>query len=275
MERQALAEVEEVTHLATTVKPPHANSNTNLRNGPSEQNATYGAALEHEEFMAQLQMPHQRELVHREKQEGGIQVNETNGERKYIRELAKKRIEEAIDLEELSCQLASARLEDLYGQDARAQLAHQSEVTTQESPGKVPPTSKGKTSAPTTDISLDSSNYRFILYDAKWDALKTTDSLTALTFWQLPWPLLYDITHPDQVNSEAIQDFIFHPDRFPGLSPRKRLTMEILRWHPDKFNAMVKDRLEPDHISSIFCAAGMVARVLTELLKENALAAAY
>ncbi|KAF8872733.1 hypothetical protein BD779DRAFT_1452527 [Infundibulicybe gibba] len=111
---------------------------------------------------------------------------------------------------------------------------------------------------------------RFTLYDAKWEALKGPDELPPLYFKQLPWPILADINTADEITLQAMKTFIFHPERLSpiGKSPKERLRLELLKWHPDKFNAKILGRIAQEQQAHVQEAAGRVARFLNEMLAE-------
>lgn len=107
-------------------------------------------------------------------------------------------------------------------------------------------------------------------YEAKWAELKEGRELPPLSFEILPWPVLglpaYD---PSDITLARVEEFVFHPLR-SGLemkSRRDRVRAEILRWHPDKFNAKVLGKvIRPDFVSE---GAGVVARFLNEIMERE------
>jgi hypothetical protein len=115
---------------------------------------------------------------------------------------------------------------------------------------------------------------KFTLYDAKWAALKSGDDSLALDFSQLPWPVL-DITPTSSVDItyDRLQAFVFHPLRhsMEGKSRRERLKMDVLKWHPDKFEAKVLGKVVECQLqrAMVLEAAGIVARLLTQMLSEE------
>ncbi|KAM6492321.1 hypothetical protein JOM56_012045 [Amanita muscaria] len=111
---------------------------------------------------------------------------------------------------------------------------------------------------------------RIVLYERKWEALK---SMTETIFFnQMPWPVLIDIVHPDQLNIDEMRRFVSHEvyrnlASFQGKSIRDRMKMEMLRWHPDKF-ARVLPMIDPSHQDAVKEAAERVAKLFTQLMSE-------
>lgn len=112
---------------------------------------------------------------------------------------------------------------------------------------------------------------QFTLYDAKWAAFKSSD-VPALDFSQLPWPTLDFIpTGPADITYERLQAFVFHPLRpyMEGKSRRDKVKMDVLKWHPDKFDSKVLGKVIECQRSTVMESAGAVARILTQMLSEE------
>jgi hypothetical protein len=111
---------------------------------------------------------------------------------------------------------------------------------------------------------------QFVVYDGKWAQLKARAELPLLTAQDLPWPVLW---HPGTTTHspvERVREFVFHPLRpgMEGKSPRERLMMELLRWHTDKFDAIVLPTIHPEHREFVAEQAQELAKILS-LLKEE------
>lgn len=106
-------------------------------------------------------------------------------------------------------------------------------------------------------------------YDAAWNALKNDnfEIPQPIHFVQIPWPVLAHTTRPDQITYAAVEKFLFHPLR-DAKSPKDRLRAEMLRWHPDKFNAKVLSHVMGDQIDVVREASGHVARILTQMMMK-------
>lgn len=112
---------------------------------------------------------------------------------------------------------------------------------------------------------------RIILYERKWEALKGDTEI--IFFQQVPWPILTDLLHPDQLDIADIRSFITHEAylRLPGIEGkplRERIKAEMLRWHPDKFEARVLPKVEPTHREAVKATADKVVRMLTHLMRD-------
>ena len=111
---------------------------------------------------------------------------------------------------------------------------------------------------------------QFDEYEAKWTELKEGRELPPLPFEILPWPVLgLPAYGPSDITLPRVEEFVFHPLRsgWEMKSRRDRVRAEILRWHPDKFNAKVLGKvISPDSVSE---GAGAVARFLTKIMERE------
>jgi hypothetical protein len=112
----------------------------------------------------------------------------------------------------------------------------------------------------------------FQLYDAKWQELKLSKKLTSVMLCEMPWPIFQQsCTSPDDISRRSMEEFIFHPLR-PGMelkSRKDRLKMEILRFHPDKFNSNIVRKLRECDREKAIEIAGALARMLTRMMAEE------
>lgn len=109
---------------------------------------------------------------------------------------------------------------------------------------------------------------RFRLYDAKWEFLKSgAPNLPPLSFNQLPWPLPYDVQCVGQFADDAVRFFLFHPFRpgYEGKTEKERLKMEMLKWHPDKFEGKILPLVAESERAAVSEAAGLISRFLNML----------
>jgi flagellar biosynthesis GTPase FlhF len=116
---------------------------------------------------------------------------------------------------------------------------------------------------------------RFDLYIRKWDALKAGVEpegieIPPLGFSQIPWPLLFcDAFCPEDITQERIKEFLFHPmHNGEGKTKRSLIRQEMVRWHPDKFNATVLVRVRPEEREAVIEGAGLVARLFNAIRAE-------
>ncbi|KAG2144146.1 uncharacterized protein EDB93DRAFT_1241310 [Suillus bovinus] len=112
----------------------------------------------------------------------------------------------------------------------------------------------------------------FQLYDAKWQELKLSKTLTSVMLREMPWPLFqHGCASPDDISRRSMEAFIFHPLR-PGMetkSRKDRLKVEILRFHPDKFNSNIVRKLRECDRGRAIEIAGALARMLTNMMAEE------
>ncbi|KAG2747091.1 hypothetical protein P692DRAFT_201683254, partial [Suillus brevipes Sb2] len=112
----------------------------------------------------------------------------------------------------------------------------------------------------------------FQLYDAKWQELKLSNTLTSVMLCEMPWPIFQQgCSSPDDISHRSMEEFIFHP-LHPGMelkSRKDRLKIEILRFHPDKFNSNIARKLRECDRERAVEIAGALARMLTHMMAEE------
>ncbi|KAG0697083.1 hypothetical protein DFH29DRAFT_812212 [Suillus ampliporus] len=112
----------------------------------------------------------------------------------------------------------------------------------------------------------------FQLYNAKWEELRKSKTLTSVMLCEMPWPIFQQgCTSPDDITRRSMEEFIFHPLR-PGSnikSRKDRLKAEVLRFHPDKFNSHIVRKLRECDREKAIEIAGEVARILTNMMTEE------
>lgn len=110
------------------------------------------------------------------------------------------------------------------------------------------------------------------LYDAKWQELKLSQKLTSVMLCEMPWPTFQQgCASPDDISRRSMEEFIFHPLR-PGMetkSRKDRLKVEILRFHPDKFDSNIVRKLRECDREKASEIAGALARILTNMMAEE------
>jgi flagellar biosynthesis GTPase FlhF len=110
---------------------------------------------------------------------------------------------------------------------------------------------------------------RLHLYEAKWDELrKNRVAVGQLRFCDVPWPVFEDVRRVDDVTRERVLAFVLH-GRKEGDEQAKAVRSEMLRWHPDKFNGKVLDKVIEGDREAVRDTAGHVARILTRFSAEN------
>lgn len=112
----------------------------------------------------------------------------------------------------------------------------------------------------------------FLVNTQKWDHLmKGNLQPSSITFGELPWPILGVVNSPADISCEGLRQFIFHPLRktADGTTRRGKVKAELLKWHPDKFNAKVVSKLKDGERDLAMEAAGLVARFLNQVMAEE------
>lgn len=112
----------------------------------------------------------------------------------------------------------------------------------------------------------------FALYEAKWAELKTNHTLSSIDVRELPWPSLA-LKHftVQEFTREDVLSFVFHPLRpYPmQKSAKDRVKVEVLRFHPDKFDALVLPKVREEQRALAQELAGAAVRALTTIMAET------
>ena len=112
------------------------------------------------------------------------------------------------------------------------------------------------------------------VYEAKWVALLRPEGEVVpprtLGFGDVPWPLFGAVESVQDITWQRVREFVFHPQRgfVQGTYQAKSIRLEMLRWHPDKFEWKVLDKIIEGDREAVKEAAGHVARILTQLTME-------
>lgn len=95
--------------------------------------------------------------------------------------------------------------------------------------------------------------------------------MARLTFCDVPWPVFEDVRRIEDVTQERVLAFVFHPvhAHVQCEEPAKAVRSEIFRWHPDKFNGKVLNRVVEGDREAVKETAGHVARISTTFSAEN------
>lgn len=113
------------------------------------------------------------------------------------------------------------------------------------------------------------------IYEAKWAVLRSNLAeiqSQSITFCDIPWPVFGTVQVIEDITEEGVLQFVCHPlrDYIQGSSggQGRSLRLEMLRWHPDKFEGKMLDKVVAGHREAVKKAAGNVARILTQLSAE-------
>lgn len=118
---------------------------------------------------------------------------------------------------------------------------------------------------------------RFTFYEVQWDILtgKTAfDGPIVITFSNMPFPLLEDISSPFDLDTPgvdlAICHFIFHRRRpqFAHITAKRRLELEMQRWDSDFLACRVLPLVVEDERKAVEEAAARIIKVLLRLKAE-------
>ncbi|KAH9846511.1 hypothetical protein C2E23DRAFT_685088, partial [Lenzites betulinus] len=70
------------------------------------------------------------------------------------------------------------------------------------------------------------------------------------------------------VTYERVRQFVFHPCRasYAGKTRKAIVKAEVLRWHPDRFDILIRPKVRDADWPMVKEAAGLVARCMTQLM---------
>ena len=79
------------------------------------------------------------------------------------------------------------------------------------------------------------------------------------------------VSSADQITYRDVRAFLSHPLRsgIEGKPARDKVKSEVLRFHPDKFNARIIPEIKPAQQVVAQEIAGAVARILTTIMTEE------
>jgi hypothetical protein len=109
---------------------------------------------------------------------------------------------------------------------------------------------------------------RLRVYEEKWAALRSNFvGVEVLGFCDIPWPVFEGVQGVEDITEERVLAFVCHPlhehVQGTGEGQVKSLRSEMLRWHPDKFEGKVLDKVVVGDREAMREAEGDVARILT------------
>lgn len=104
-------------------------------------------------------------------------------------------------------------------------------------------------------------------HERRWTKLATLDVLSWNTF---PWPMLKMPDSPEELTTIAISAFVLSPYHTSEKSSKDRIKEHIRRWHPDRFETKYLPKVRGDDKEKVQEGAGVVARILNELLTRSA-----
>ena len=111
---------------------------------------------------------------------------------------------------------------------------------------------------------------RLRVYEETWAVLRSNVAgMEPLGFCDIPWPVFGNVRSGSDLTEERVREFVCHPlqeyVRSLGGGQAKSIRSEMLRWHPDKFEGKVLNRVVKADREAVKEAAGHVTRILTQL----------
>jgi hypothetical protein len=111
---------------------------------------------------------------------------------------------------------------------------------------------------------------RLRVYEETWAILRSNVAgMEPLGFCDIPWPVFGNVGRGSDLTEERVREFVCHPlqEYIRSLSggQAKSIRSEMLRWHPDKFEGKVLNRVVEVDREAVREAAGHVTRILTQL----------
>lgn len=103
-------------------------------------------------------------------------------------------------------------------------------------------------------------------YETRWANL--AGSSEPLSFSDIPWPLSAAPAGVDQITPAGISSFLLSPLHSQGQTRKDRIRSAQLRWHPDRFQRLMK-RVNEGEKGSIEEGAGIIARCLNDLMSRE------
>ena len=103
-------------------------------------------------------------------------------------------------------------------------------------------------------------------YEDKWTLLRGNDVPEDLfCFCNFPWPVFEAVRAVEDITRERVLAFVRHPLQDHGEGQVKAIRSELRRWHPDKFDVKVLNKVVDADREAVRATAGHVARILTSL----------
>ncbi|KAI0088856.1 hypothetical protein BDY19DRAFT_946382 [Irpex rosettiformis] len=112
---------------------------------------------------------------------------------------------------------------------------------------------------------------RWKVYEGRLRALQTAPESFIMEWDSIPWPMPNHPSSHIDITTTAVSEFIFATFRVRGVRAvrKERLRTSILRWHPDKYTALLLRIPEPEQRAFILEGVNAVFRALRELQGED------
>lgn len=109
-------------------------------------------------------------------------------------------------------------------------------------------------------------------YEQRWIMLLSPTVNTnapLLRFSDIPWPTHSNTTLEDNLTPSSILTFLMLDDGHKARVKKDVLRDAVLRFHPDKFESRVLNRVHPDEQDHVKTTAGTVLRAVQEIMKQK------
>lgn len=116
---------------------------------------------------------------------------------------------------------------------------------------------------------------RWDAYESSLRALQHPSNSLVVGWETIPWPVISPPSEPADLNSVTVGEFIFSTFKVRGAKAirKERLRTSILRWHPDKFSALLARVPDPEHAAILLDGVNAVFIALRGLQDEAKISA--
>ncbi|KAJ3758194.1 hypothetical protein EV360DRAFT_94798 [Lentinula raphanica] len=106
-------------------------------------------------------------------------------------------------------------------------------------------------------------------YEKQWSSLSASlGSSEPLNFEDIPWPVSHTVSKPEDLTPTEITTFLLSGLHSQNLSRKERIRSAQLRWHPDRFQRVLK-RVKEEEKNAVADGVGIVARCLNDLMAKE------
>ncbi|KIK67339.1 hypothetical protein GYMLUDRAFT_37437 [Collybiopsis luxurians FD-317 M1] len=104
-------------------------------------------------------------------------------------------------------------------------------------------------------------------YEKEWASLSASSEM--LGFSDIPWPVTQTrLTKPEDITPTAISTFLLSPLHSQNQSRKERIRNAQLRWHPDRFQRVMR-RVKEEDKQLVTDGVGIVARCLNDMMARE------
>ncbi|KAF8829163.1 hypothetical protein F5879DRAFT_934333 [Lentinula edodes] len=104
-------------------------------------------------------------------------------------------------------------------------------------------------------------------YEKQWVSLISTSS-EPIKFSDIPWPVQHTVTSPEDLTPTGISAFLLSALHSQNQSRKERIRNAQLRWHPDRFQRVMR-RVREEDKGSVAEGVGIVARCLNDMMTRE------